>query len=262
MVVSWTVLLAVFLFIPPLLLLLHLSLFSKGVGCCCSVPLACPNPNPLPDPGVWHWVTGSLNDLQVTARRGPDWGWCIESRWVLAFGMSSLEGCWPLRLPFPPEGKSQIQNHPMSHGKPNFEWLSSVCCCLTCPGVMSVGSGPWWNSRWSFPEWRSNTNCFNLPGILQRTHKCTNWKSCKTFFYISLTIEQTSWIHQTVFTFVIRSFQPPFHLCANLWDLILKSRNCLIQYYDNWASCADAGNQQMKEKEKRASGLTPLHLVF
>ena len=39
----------------------------------------------------------------------------------------------------------------------------------TCPGVLSVGSGPWWNSRCNFPEWRSNTNCLSLPGILEIT---------------------------------------------------------------------------------------------
>lgn len=38
---------------------------------------------------------------------------------------------------------------------------------LTCPGVLSVGSGPWWNSRCSFPEWRSNTNCLSFPGTLK-----------------------------------------------------------------------------------------------
>lgn len=55
--VLWTVLLLLFSFFFSSFLLfslLHLSLFSKGVGCCCSVPLACPNPNPLPDPGAWH----------------------------------------------------------------------------------------------------------------------------------------------------------------------------------------------------------------
>lgn len=56
MVVSWTALLLLFFHISSLFLfiLLHFSLVSKGVGCCCSVPTACPNPNPLPAPGAWH----------------------------------------------------------------------------------------------------------------------------------------------------------------------------------------------------------------
>ena len=37
----------------------------------------------------------------------------------------------------------------------------------TCPGAISVGSGPWWNSLCSFPECKSNMNCFSFPGILK-----------------------------------------------------------------------------------------------
>lgn len=49
MVVSWTALFSFHLFFFS-----SFPVFSKGVGCCCSVPLACPSPNPLPDPGAWH----------------------------------------------------------------------------------------------------------------------------------------------------------------------------------------------------------------
>lgn len=54
MVVSWTALSSTASCSFIVFILLHLSFFSKGVGCCSSVPLACPNPNPLPDLGAWH----------------------------------------------------------------------------------------------------------------------------------------------------------------------------------------------------------------
>ena len=41
--------------------------------------------------------------------------------------------------------------------------FSSGLASISC-----TGSGPWWNSLCSFPEWRSKTNCFNLPGTLRK----------------------------------------------------------------------------------------------
>lgn len=61
--------------------------------------------------------------VEVTARHGPDWGWCSESRWVPTSGMSYLEGCWPLLLPSPPEGESQLSF--TWHSKTNFQWFHS-----------------------------------------------------------------------------------------------------------------------------------------
>lgn len=53
-----------------------------------------------------------------------------------------------------------------------FWWLS---CCFIVDGsdsfkviltTCSTGSGPWWNSLWSFPECKSATNFCSFPGVL------------------------------------------------------------------------------------------------
>ena len=46
--------------------------------------------------------------------------------------------------------------------------IKCICCNLTWPGATSVGSGPWWNSLCNFPECKSSTNCFSLPGTLEQ----------------------------------------------------------------------------------------------
>lgn len=174
MVVSWTVLLSY----PPVLFLLHILSSVRVLGVAVLSRWPVPTLTPSLTPGCGIESQDRWKAVEVTARHGPVWGWCSESHWVPASGTSSLEGCWPLLLATPPDGKSQIQNIKSNftlHRKPGFQWLHSACwlCCPTCPGVLSVGSGPWWNSRWSFPEWRSNTNCLSLPGTLQKTNKNT-----------------------------------------------------------------------------------------
>lgn len=190
---------------PPLPLS-HLSIFHSsvrvlGVAVLSRWPVPTLTPSLTPGRGIEsqvHWKAA-----EVTAHHGPG-GWCSESRWVLAFGKSSLGGCWPLRLPSPPDGKSQVQNkwsHFAQQRKLNFQWLCGVCCSLTCPGVLSVGSGPWWNSRWSFPEWRSNTNCLNLLGTLWWTDKKYNKHLATTHespFFPGGLFVQISWICQAL----------------------------------------------------------------
>ncbi len=174
MVVSWTTLLffffsSYFLFILLLFSISFSSVRVLGVAVLSHWPVPTLTPSLTPGRGIEsqdHWKL-----VEVTARRGPGWGWCSESRWAPASGTSSLGGCWPLLLPSPPEGESQIQTvkFHMTYAKPTLSDCSVCWCCgLTCPGVLSVGSGPWWNSRCSFPEWRSNTNCLSLPGTLEK----------------------------------------------------------------------------------------------
>lgn len=104
MVESWTV--------PPSspsLLPSPPSFFSKGAGCCFSVPLVCPNPNPLPVPGRGIESQNCQKSNHVTARHGL-WGWCIGSRWAPVFGTSCLVGCWQLLLRYPPEEKKSVMD--------------------------------------------------------------------------------------------------------------------------------------------------------
>lgn len=64
---------------------------------------------------------------------------------------------------------------------------------LTCPGVLSVGSGPWWNSLCNFPECRSKTNCLSFPGILfihTSHHKTVQKTNNNTSSIIDLMSEQ------------------------------------------------------------------------
>lgn len=94
----------------------HHSLSSVrvlGVAVLSRWPVPTLTPSLTPGRGIEsqdHWKA-----VEVTARRGPDWGWCSESRWAPASGTSSLEGCWPLLLPSPPEGESHISNNQKSH---------------------------------------------------------------------------------------------------------------------------------------------------
>lgn len=138
--------------------------FSKGVGCCCSVPLACPNPNPLPDPGAWHWVTGRPLRSQLVTVSAEDGVACLAGCQLLERALWRTAGCFSARLLLREEigfeTNGQILPPPPKKSDYCLRWL-------TCPGVLSVGSGPWWNSRWSLPEWRSKTNCFSLPGTLK-----------------------------------------------------------------------------------------------
>lgn len=65
---------------------------------------------------------------------------------------------------------------------------------LTCPGVLSVGSGPWWNSLCNFPECRSNTNCLSFPGTLfvrTRHHKTVQKTNNNTSSIIDLMSDKT-----------------------------------------------------------------------
>lgn len=72
--------------------------FSKGVGCCCSGPLACPNPNPLPDPGAWHWVTGRPLRSQFVTVSAEDGVACLAGCQLLERALWRTAGCFSARL--------------------------------------------------------------------------------------------------------------------------------------------------------------------
>lgn len=125
--------------------------------------------------GSWVIGQGCGKVVEVTVHHGP-WGVCSASHWGLTSGRNSLVGYWPPHRP--PDEITHLYTHTHNslydcNDTVLYTHNDGVLVCLwgvlTCPGVLSVGSGPWWNSLCNFPEWRSRTNCLSFPGIL-RTH--------------------------------------------------------------------------------------------
>lgn len=116
--------------------------------------------------------TESRDGWQVTVRRGPDSGWCSESRWAPASGRSSPEGCWPLLLPFPPgesgvKVQSQCQFILQSEAERAWRWWRRGPpfreCCLWDRGhggtlcEASQSEGPEQTASVCLPHWQENT---------------------------------------------------------------------------------------------------------
>jgi len=60
-----------------------------------------------------------------------------------------------------------------------------------------VGSGPWWNSRCSFPEFKSAMNCFTSPGLLSlQSHQYSQWTHNFTNITTTCAVQQL-WQHAT-----------------------------------------------------------------
>jgi len=66
--------------------------------------------------------------------------------------------------------------------------LTGSASSLSTGGGGVVGSGPWWNSRCSFPEFRSSTNCLTRPGLLSAQPQNTHCNSAQFWHPGTLTL--------------------------------------------------------------------------